>query len=65
LPFASVEQRDNPELGGKPVAVGGSLAIRKQVILVDDVLTTWFTFSVGKAMLFEIWAARRDFWLIR
>ena len=34
--FASVEQRDDPALRGRPVAIGGSQAARRQPVLADS-----------------------------
>lgn len=52
--YASVACRDNPELQGKPVAVGGSVEERHGIILAKNEIAKQFGISTGEA----IWQAK-------
>ena len=53
--YASVACRDNPELRGKAVAVGGSREERHGIILAKNELAKFYGVSTGEA----IWQAKR------
>ncbi len=53
--YASVACRDNPELQGKPVAVGGSVEERHGIILAKNELAKKFGVSTGE----PLWQAKQ------
>ena len=48
--YASVEQRDHPELRGKPVAVGGDPEARHGIVLTADYTAKRYGVKTGMAL---------------
>ena len=53
--YASVEQRDHPELRGKPVAVGGDPEARHGIVLTADYTAKRYGVKTGMAL----WQAKQ------